>query len=158
MLNRTFPAFIIGLVVLAWPLSSPALQTGVLTAKAIAAPKRILPEGKTKITVTALDGFQQPVAGVSVKIVIDTGYFEQTNRPAVFGFTDKLGQFQAVWHANLQTKPGSQEFAVTATKSGYVSKYPLTASAKVEVVDPSKPSEETAHPNTEDNPQDESKE
>ena len=140
MRNRKFlPILVLSLAGLAWPLSIAALQPGVLKAQASVKPERIMLEGKAQITIATVDGFQQPIPVASIKITTDTGYFEASNQNTVFGFTDKEGVFQAIWHANQRTKPGNQQFEVTAGKNGYVSKYPLTATAKVVVQDPSKP-------------------
>lgn len=153
MLKRKFLAFLVlGLAALVWPLSISAFQPpGVLKAKAIVKPERILPEGKTQITLVAVDGFQQPIPAASVKISIDTGYFDGSNQTKVFGFTDKLGVFKTVWHANLQTKPGTQQFEATVSKNGYLSKYPLTAAASVVVVDLSNPDAADVEPGGEPN-------
>jgi len=135
--RKSLPFYALILAALVWPSVAAAVQPGVLTASATAKPERIRPQGSTQITVIALDGFKQPIPAASVKITADTGWFGETNRTTVFGFTGKDGVFQAVWHANQQTKPGTQPFEVTASKNGYVSKYPQTATAKVTVEDSS---------------------
>ena len=141
---------VLGLAGLAWALSAAAFQTGVLRAKASVSPERIAPQGKTQLSIQTSDGFQQPIPLASIKISADTGYFEASNQTTVFGYTDKDGVFQAVWHANLQTKPGTQRFEVTATKNGYLSKTPLTAAAKVVVEDLANPAD-TGDPQDEPN-------
>jgi hypothetical protein len=120
---------------LAW--SAAAYPFGVLTAQAEAEPAKIELGGQAEIRVAVNDGFGKPIAQASVKISTDSGWFEASNQNQVTGFTDRDGAFQAVWHSNRQTLVGHQSFAVAVIKNGYVGKYPITATAKLTVGDPS---------------------
>lgn len=131
--RKHLPLLFLSLTSLSWP----AYPLGVLTAQASVKPERITPYGNAQITVVASDGFQKPIPMASIKIVTDTGYFEASNQNVVVGYTDQDGAFQAVWHGNLQTRPGPHRFDVTANKNAYVSKYPITATATVIVDGPS---------------------
>lgn len=108
---------------------------GVLTAQAGINPAHIQPQGETQITVTAYDGFQKPIPQALVKITTEGGSFSASHQASVVGYTDENGHFLAIWHGNLQSQPGVQEFAITTTKNGYVGKFPLTTSAKVTLDD-----------------------
>ncbi len=119
----------------AWPLSIHSLPLGVLKAKASVDPERIPQGGKTEITVVTEDGFHKPISEASVKITIDSGYFEASGQTTVLGYTDKDGIFKAVWFSNLKTEDGIQTFNISASKNGYASQYPVTASANLIVGD-----------------------
>ena len=130
---RTLMALPIIMATLAYPAPSFANPYGVLTARAVAKPEQIEPGEKTQLTVQVYDGFNKPIPIANIKISIKTGYFEASNQNAVHGFTDKDGLFVAVWHSNLQTPSGMNEFEVTANKNGYIGKYPVTTTARVKV-------------------------
>lgn len=128
--------FLLACAAVSWPVW--AFQSGVLSAKAMVEPERMLPDGKARITVEAVDGFQKPIPMASIKVSTDTGYFEPSGNTMAFGFTDKEGRFQVVWHGNLRTVPGTHNFDITVSKSGYIGKYPVTARVKLDIEDPAK--------------------
>ena len=121
------------LAALAYPALGLANPYGVLTARAVVKPAQIEPGEKTQLTLQVYDGFNKPIPIATIKISIKTGYFEASNQNAVHGFTDKDGLFVAVWHSNLQTPNGINEFEITANKNGYIGKYPVTTTARVKV-------------------------
>jgi hypothetical protein len=137
--KQTLTLVCLGLAAFASPLTSLAFQPGVLSAKASAAPERIAIGEQTLVSVRVSDGFQKPIALASIKINTGSGYFESSNQKTVVGFTDKDGLYQMVWHSNLQTKPGILLFEISATKNGYIGKYPVSATTAVAVGDTSNP-------------------
>ena len=144
------PLIMLCVAILVWPLPGVALPFGVIKAKASVEPEQIALGEKTQVTVKVSDGFDKPILAASIKISTATGYFETSNQNIALGSTDKEGVFQAVWHSNLRTELGPQVFEITATKNGYVGKYPVTETVTVRVGDQS---QEGILPGTDDIPQ-----
>lgn len=112
---------------------------GVLVARTAVEPPRIKPGDKATVGVETRDGFQRPLDGVSIKITADSGFFESSHERTVQGSTDPRGQFRAVWQSDRRAEPGAREFSIIASKSGYLGRYPLTASVIVETAPEKQP-------------------
>jgi hypothetical protein len=114
------------------PSMADAAGAGVLVVRTATWPDKIRPGDKTTLAIDARDGYQRPLAGVSVKITADTGFFETNRKRLVQGATDPRGEFKAVWQSDVGTDPGVQVFTIIASKSGYLGRYPLAAYVTLE--------------------------
>jgi hypothetical protein len=114
------------------PVVGHAGGAGVLVVRTSAQPEKIKPGEKSTIAIDSRDGFQRPLAGVSIKITADTGFFEANHERIVRGATDQRGEFKTVWQSDVRTDPGVQVFTIIASKSGYLGRYPLSAYVTLE--------------------------
>lgn len=112
--------------------ATAAYPVGILAVRVQVEPARIKPGDKIELFLEARDGFERPLGGVAVKITSEKGRFEPTGKPLVQGATDRLGQFKTVWQSDKDMPGGPQEFAILASRNGYIGRYPIMARVLIE--------------------------